>query len=815
MRIKDFTDTIRHLTDSFNIPQARRMIAENPALTQEQFKAGGRIGFAKAGIADPANNIEVGQELGDGISQRTGGKRPKYTTQHGSTGSMKEKGARVFEYFTLEEDKNRRKELIEQFGEIDKKRPEKQKLSWEKLNEDPDFEEFFKKEIKKNPNIKKVAEKYELGENNLEELFNKVRDEVNVSEGLKKGRASVKGRERLIHPLTLRRLNVKFVHTYKPSIGTINVEELAKHSHLKKKEITKLLSAAERPPVDPLFGKTTAGIGEESTIKRGKYLKKVLKDIGITIDKRPADPARVARNITEKQTGRYIIKANPEQLKKLSETQIFKKGEGVPLKKKEMYSSLSRASDEYKKVGYSRDATAIRELSTALNRSFDGMSFDELKSFIKNNKKLRDLVELSFDGVTGTFTKVPIDKMTESQLRQFSQMEIDHIRGRATVKFDDATKKILSGLDIEYPRNLYIIPKGINQSVKQKVERYVVDNPNEIEKIKNINQKFNDSQISYWNKSTNSYGGYKPKNTGVDLAHLDIELEELLNKHKTYKDVHGVERVVVKDKDLLIKKVNALNEQRLLMNFQAAEIPCIKGVGGQCNSVADYRKGFNELVQRGAAKDKAAVSKLQKFTNLMKKAKGPAKWTGYGLLAEVGFMVPFSAVDYASGESWKRIMGNASDWGFGPMFGQSEDEEIISYLPEGSLGAETKIAEAASERVQALTDPQKTFPKARIGMDPKRFQEAQTKMMEGAVSDLDISLAPFMVHAKPGEKEFSEDLALQSMEDWKAAQKQVQLEKLKRIAERQERGFIAEKDWTKNLDYRGYRDGGIVSLLKK
>jgi hypothetical protein len=157
----------------------------------------------------------------------------------------------------------------------------------------------------------------------------------------------------------------------------------------------------------------------------------------------------------------------------------------------------------------------------------------------------------------------------------------------------------------------------------------------------------------------------------------------------------------------------------------------------------------------------------------MKKLKGPLKWTGYGILGEIGFMVPFAAADYTKGESWKRIMGNATDWGFGPMFGQSEDEEIISYLPEGSLGAETKIAEAASERVQALTDPQKTFPKGRIGMDPKRFQEAQTKMMEGAVSDLDISLAPFMVHAKPGEKEFSEDLALQSMEDWKAAQAKI------------------------------------------
>ena len=41
MRIKDYTDTIRHLTDSFNIPEARSMIQENPALTQEQFKMAG------------------------------------------------------------------------------------------------------------------------------------------------------------------------------------------------------------------------------------------------------------------------------------------------------------------------------------------------------------------------------------------------------------------------------------------------------------------------------------------------------------------------------------------------------------------------------------------------------------------------------------------------------------------------------------------------------------------------------------------------------------------------------------------------------
>ena len=43
MRIKDYTDMVRHLTDPFNIPEARRMIQENPALTQEQFKAGGIV----------------------------------------------------------------------------------------------------------------------------------------------------------------------------------------------------------------------------------------------------------------------------------------------------------------------------------------------------------------------------------------------------------------------------------------------------------------------------------------------------------------------------------------------------------------------------------------------------------------------------------------------------------------------------------------------------------------------------------------------------------------------------------------------------
>ena len=72
-------------------------------------------------------------------------------------------------------------------------------------------------------------------------------------------------------------------------------------------------------------------------------------------------------------------------------------------------------------------------------------------------------------------------------------------------------------------------------------------------------------------------------------------------------------------------------------------------------------------------------------------------------------MVPFAVADYTTGESWKRIIGNASDWGFGPMFGQSEDEELIANLPEDSLGAEYLEAVDSSQRLEALEDPKQKF----------------------------------------------------------------------------------------------------------
>ena len=79
MRIKDFTDTIRHLTDPFNIPQARRMIQENPALTQEQFKVGGLVEpgveyYGKFGPKEIAEfkKMRAAGATGEAIFKKTG-----------------------------------------------------------------------------------------------------------------------------------------------------------------------------------------------------------------------------------------------------------------------------------------------------------------------------------------------------------------------------------------------------------------------------------------------------------------------------------------------------------------------------------------------------------------------------------------------------------------------------------------------------------------------------------------------------------------------------------------------------------------------
>ena len=203
------------------------------------------------------------------------------------------------------------------------------------------------------------------------------------------------------------------------------------------------------------------------------------------------------------------------------------------------------------------------------------------------------------------------------------------------------------------------------------------------------------------------------------------------------------------------KEFTELDNKKLLKFFKDANIPCIKGEGGQCTSIADYQKGFNQIVDEAAAgKGSAkAINKLGKFTKGIRALGNVGKWTGYGLLAEAGFMVPFAVGDYAAGKKWSRIIGNATDYGFGPIFGQSEQEEFEAALPKGSAAIQRqnilKIGEEINrmDEKMGLVESETQRPinpgYGRVGFEKKAPKQRQ-KVYEDKWDQYLLNMQPFM-----------------------------------------------------------------------
>ena len=247
------------------------------------------------------------------------------------------------------------------------------------------------------------------------------------------------------------------------------------------------------------------------------------------------------------------------------------------------------------------------------------------------------------------------------------------------------------------------------------------------------------------------------------------------------------------------------DNQKMLKFFKDAGIPCLKGEGAQCTSIADFNKGYNKLVQEGAEGSAKAIQKLGRFTKLMRGVGGVAKWTGYGLLAEAGFMIPFAVGDYAAGKSWKRILGNATDYGFGPMLGQSEQEEFEAALPEGSKAVEGEKAIELSEQLQAL-DEQTIRPQGRIGMDQARREESRDNVITGIEDEFSENLQPFLSDTPYAQDQWHQDMWTQAHEDAADARAQIAKENFER---EQKRNIALEED------YFAGATGGIASLMKK
>ena len=122
-------------------------------------------------------------------------------------------------------------------------------------------------------------------------------------------------------------------------------------------------------------------------------------------------------------------------------------------------------------------------------------------------------------------------------------------------------------------------------------------------------------------------------------ADTDIDRQKVLKKNLakdikrlgpiTYKGPHGAFGTKPTSSALIQSMIKPLYKKTgdkalsrtlntLVKNLKDAEIPCSSAEGGTCNKATDYRKGFNEVVERSAVGDKKALTKLQKFTKTMK-----------------------------------------------------------------------------------------------------------------------------------------------------------------------------------------------------
>ena len=166
--------------------------------------------------------------------------------------------------------------------------------------------------------------------------------------------------------------------------------------------------------------------------------------------------------------------------------------------------------------------------------------------------------------------------------------------------------------------------------------------------------------------------------------------------------------------------------------------------------------------------------------------------------------------DYASGKSWKRILGNATDYGFGPIFGQSEQEEFEAALPEGSFAVEGEKAIELRERLTGMAEQKVNPGYGRVGFEEKAPEQRQ-KVYTDILDEYEFNLQPFLSDTPFAKDQWHQGMWTQAHQDAADARAQIAKEKYER---EQQRDLTSEGDYYLEGKF-GAATGGIASLNVK
>ena len=334
-----------------------------------------------------------------------------------------------------------------------------------------------------------------------------------------------------------------------------------------------------------------------------------------------------------------------------------------------------------------------------------------------NTETLGTLIaDEDFAGAKGT-TK---NTTAETALRSFEN-QIDELKLNKPAEWQRKSDKLMAKLNR--------LKKG-----KEVDYSFISNKGNRI----NRKVKFTPQQLGLYGFKADTSTGFKGLDKSQTVAFKAGVSDELANKPLSQLNKAEQE-----------KAINAIAKV-----LNKADIRCGQAKGINCNDPRAYIKSINELKSKAALGDKAALGKFRKVANAMRKFKGPLAFTGWVILGEIGFALPFAAMDYADGKSTAEIMNNAS---FG-LFGMNEEEEAISLLPKDSQGGAVPSLLRAGERIDRLTQTpilegprneylgykERVFPQSRMGIDQAKFKKAQAKVLSDAKLAFTDKLAPFL-----------------------------------------------------------------------
>jgi len=403
------------------------------------------------------------------------------------------------------------------------------------LNEDGQFEKFFKEYLEKKSKIEvagrtresklwpviKEALKNVPEDASLEEKFAAIRnfDKPSTEYGYLPSKGSDgKRRVKKMGDYLYSHLSNSFKDAQK-GFGKISMKQLAEAVPAYSYETLLNIFGSSKNNPDLIKGDDKASRNKRANINNAKDVIKKLKEAGVVITQGEAGGVRGAKGSGSGKS--YLFEELTDEVKtKLKDIKPYKES-SKDFDQKELrrlVAIFSRASEDYNKFGFAQMGSTLDEAASALNTALINqftskkpdsrkniLSFDKvmtendltnLRNFINDTPAIKNILSITFDksGKDGTYFK-PRDlyKLSGGQLLKDLLIEKDHIFPVSEVSvLDRPTKTFIGrfgpgGALSESPYNKVLTTNHFNNSIRNNIQNFLNVNPDNQEAIKQIN----------------------------------------------------------------------------------------------------------------------------------------------------------------------------------------------------------------------------------------------------------------------------------------------------------------------------------------